>query len=756
MPTAVRFPPDGRVFVAEKSGLIKVFDSLSDRNADVFADLRTQVHNYWDRGLLGLAIDPGFPTRPFLYVLYTHDAPIGGTAPRWGRAGETSDGCPTPPGATEHGCVVSGRLSRLVAKGNRWTGDEHVLVEGWFQQFPSHSIGSLAFASDGALYASGGEGASWRFADHGQRGGPAGDPSLAVGGTDPSPPGEGGALRAQDLRTPGDPAGLSGSIIRVDPNTGAAMRDNPLFSSTDPNARRLVAYGLRNPFRFVVRPGTRELWIGDVGWRDWEEINRLPDPTVSGVKNYGWPCYEGQFKQPGYEAAHGSICQQLYALPGAVTFPFFEYKEGLPVVDGETCGSTDASLSGLAFYQGGSYPVEYNGALFFADYTRQCIWAMMPGADGTPDPARRRTFVAGAATPVDLQIGPEGDLYYVDIVGGAIHRVRYVAGNRAPTAVITTTSQSGRVPLRVGFDASASTDPDRAGPLKYEWDLDGDGVYGEATTIGATWSYETAGTFNVHLRITDVGGLSSVATVPIAAGNTAPRAVIDTPTNRHWRVGEQVKFSGHGIDNEDGTVPASAMDWSLTMQHCSTPTSCHEHALQDYARVASGSFSAPDHEYPSYLELRLIVRDAGGLEGRTRLRLDPRTVLLTFTSQPSGMQIAFGSETFITPAIRTVLVGSTISISAPSPQAHAGRTYAFASWSDGGAQAHMLVAGEAAQTFEAIFAPEPTHTLAFRGGIHQRDARDPRGRSRTIGTQPRVPATGPSTRRSSATSPSRP
>ena len=50
----------------------------------MFADLRTQVHNFWDRGLLGLALDPGFPDNPSVYVLYTYDAAIGGTAPRWG------------------------------------------------------------------------------------------------------------------------------------------------------------------------------------------------------------------------------------------------------------------------------------------------------------------------------------------------------------------------------------------------------------------------------------------------------------------------------------------------------------------------------------------------------------------------------------------------------------------------------------------------------------------------------------------------
>ena len=97
-PTAMRFAPDGRVFVAEKSGLIKVFDGLGDTTPTVFADLRTEVHNFWDRGLLGLALDPQFPAAPVrLRALHLrrghrrHGAALG-------HAGATSDGCPTPPG----------------------------------------------------------------------------------------------------------------------------------------------------------------------------------------------------------------------------------------------------------------------------------------------------------------------------------------------------------------------------------------------------------------------------------------------------------------------------------------------------------------------------------------------------------------------------------------------------------------------------------------------------------------------------------
>ena len=103
-PTAIEFAPNGRVFVTEKSGIVKTFDSISDTTPTVFADLRTQVHNFSDRGLLSLAVDPDFPAEPYVYVFYVHDAAIGGTAPRWGTAGTTVDPCPDEAG----GCWSAG------------------------------------------------------------------------------------------------------------------------------------------------------------------------------------------------------------------------------------------------------------------------------------------------------------------------------------------------------------------------------------------------------------------------------------------------------------------------------------------------------------------------------------------------------------------------------------------------------------------------------------------------------------------------
>jgi glucose/arabinose dehydrogenase len=162
-PTSVRFAADGRVFVAEKRGRVLVYDSLADPTPSVLLDVSTAVHDFWDRGLLGMALDPQFTSgRPFVYVLYTYDKdPSSPTVPRWG------DGCPTPPGATADGCVVSGRLSRISPDGT-----ETPLITDWCQQYPSHSIGDLAFGPDGALYLSAGDGASFNFADYGQDGNP--------------------------------------------------------------------------------------------------------------------------------------------------------------------------------------------------------------------------------------------------------------------------------------------------------------------------------------------------------------------------------------------------------------------------------------------------------------------------------------------------------------------------------------------------------------------------------------------------------
>jgi glucose/arabinose dehydrogenase len=708
-PTTMEFAADGRVFVAEKSGLIKVFDNVDDATPEVFADLRTNVHDFWDRGLLGLALHPDFPATPYVYALYTYDAAIGGTAPRWG------DACPEPPGATGDGCVVSGRLSRLQANGNRMAGAEQVLVEDWCQQYPSHSIAALEFGPDGMLYASAGDGASFNFVDYGQDGNPVnpcGDPPGPPGTVLTPPTAEGGALRSQDLRTPADPVGLNGTVIRVDPATGAGAAGNPLAGSADPNARRIIASGLRNPFRMAFRPGTSELYLSEVGWSSSEEINRIASPTDAAVDNFGWPCYEGSGRQGGYDGANLNICEGLYSSGDPVTAPVFGWSHRSEVVPGDGCGTGSSSASGIAFYDTGSYPDAYDGALFFTDYSRNCIWSMGRNASGALDPATRAPFVTQAVGPVDLEVGPNGDVYYVAINDGTIRRIGYSAGNQPPVAAATATPTSGQPPLTVAFDAAGSSDPDPGDVLTYAWDLDGDGAFDDSTAPNPSFTYSAAGPVTARLRVTDALGATDVAEVRVTVGDTAPVPVIATPAEGTVAaVGQTVTFSGSATDAQDGALPASALSWSANLYHCSAPDVCHRHpAFLVRDGVASGSFVVPDHERLSYVELTLTASSGGEVRSVTR-RVDYRTTDLTFTTDPPGIPVVVGPAGRATPFTRTEHAGGTISVSAPEQAVVGGVTYRFASWSDGGARAHNLTVPTAPTTYTATYRPVPGTVL---------------------------------------------
>jgi glucose/arabinose dehydrogenase len=719
LPTAIAFAPGGKVFVGEKSGIVKVFDSTSDPTATQVVDLRPAVHNFWDRGLLGLAVDPGFGTadRNFIYVLYTHDHNPEGSPASWG------DGCPTPPGPTTDGCTVTGNLSRIPvdpATGVAAGAEQPLIADDWCQQYPSHSIGHLAFGPDGNLYVTGGDGASFTNTDWGQFGGgagsptpanPCGDPPSPVGTPLSPPSAEGGALRSQSpRRVAGHPILLDGAVLRVDPATGNGVAGNPMYNPQNPssNASRIIGHGLRNPFRFTFRPGTSELWVGDVGWNTWEEVNRMTTPTPANPVNFGWPCYEGAGRLSSYDSANLTICENLYTdTTRPATGPYYNYSHSAAVVAGDGCPLNQGSvISAISFYPGGSYPGTYNGALFFGDHSRNCIWAMLPGGNGLPNASNLRAFVVDPNShPVDLATDPAtGDLFYANFEGGQIRRIQYVAANNPPRAVATANPTSGPAPLTVQFTGSGSSDPD-GDPITYSWDLNGDGTYGDSTAANPSFTYPTAGTFQARLRVTDSHGSSSVSapvTITVGAGNTAPTPVIDTPTaSLTWAVGDTISYSGHATDAQDGTLPASALSWQVILHHCTT--GCHTHTVQSFPGVAAGAFNAPDHDHPSYLELQLTATDSGGLTATTSVTLQPRTANLTFRSSPTRLRLTAGPRTARAPFTITAIVNGQVAVNAISPQRYWGRSYRFVSWSDGGAQQHNITVPSTNATYTATY-----------------------------------------------------
>uniref|UniRef100_UPI0035686810 PKD domain-containing protein n=1 Tax=Nocardioides sp. TaxID=35761 RepID=UPI0035686810 len=741
-PTAVAFAADGTAFVALKTGVIKTFDY--DAGSDTFeqlaqgrdfANLDVNVHNYWDRGLTGIALDPRFGEsgHNYVYVNYAYnrdprDNPE--VVPKWGIGAGQYDGCPQdaemgPPPV--EGCIVDIRVSRLPATrvADGWAaGAEQVLIEDTCMQFQSHGSGDVAFGPDGYLYASAGDGASFDTEDYGQAGNPCGDPVE-----------EGGALRAQDSRTSGDPLGLNGAVFRIDPATGLAP------GGTDDNAARLVTYGQRNPWRLSFRPGTSELWSVDVGSSGWEEINRTDMASFTAAINRGWPCYEGGDADPdpavfdaqsqvqaGYDSLDLALCEDLYAEgSSAVAAPYFAYptRGAGTLTPGEACEVGTSSVSGTAFIPASGtatdYPAQYRGALFFNDYARGCVWHLGKLPNGDPDPARIFPFVQRAESPVSVRVGPGGDLYYVDygIVdgnvtpgAGAIHRVVYTPGNQSPVAALSADRLSGPAPLTVNFDAGGSTDGD-GDPLTYEWSLDGDGVFDDGGGATKSRTYPTPGNVTVKVRVSDGRGGVDTEQVTVSPGNSAPTLTSVSPASSlTWAVGDTIDFAATATDAQQD-LPDSAYTWQVAIQHC--PSVCHTHGIATYPGTRTGSFTAPDHEYPSNLLLNVTVTDDQGLTDSESVQIDPKSVAMNFATSPSGGPLTIAGSSATAPHSQTFIVGSGFNVSVPATRTINGAEYEFASWSDGGARTHAVVAPANPATLTATYARRnrlPTATLS--------------------------------------------
>jgi YD repeat-containing protein len=729
-PTAVAFAPDGTAFVALKTGVIKSFDydSVSRTHEPFgfetdFADLSPAVHNYWDRGLTGIEVDPQFPARPYVYVNYALNRdPRNGSFPAWTNPGQQYDGCPadaSPGPPVVPGCLVEIRVSRLTATSTPagWVmaGSELPLVEGACMQFGSHASGDVAIGPDGFLYASAGDGASFDFADRGQAGNPCpGDP----GNVNTPATLEGGSLRSQDARTGGDALGLNGSVFRVHPDTGLAKNGG------SDNASRIIAYGHRNPWRLTFRPGTDELWNGDVGGSAWEEINRLVGagsaPAASaGAANRGWPCYEGapggaSVRQPDWDGLNAPICENLYGQgASAVQAPYFGYQTRGPLLTpGEDCDSSTSSVSGIAFAPASSnWPPAYQGSLFFSDYARACVWRLGKLPNGDPDPGSITPFVQGASTPVDLVAGPLGDLFYVDFGlddqgvpqagAGSIHRIAY--RDPSPVAVLTADRISGPLSATYTFSAAGTTDPNGR-PVTYTWDLDGNGSYETSTGASPTAqrAYAVPVNVTVGLRATNDTGHSGTASLLIYPGNDPPQIDKISPAGSlRWKVGQRIKFSAAATDPQDGVLGAPAFDWALSIRHC--PDVCHTHPLEQFRDRQAGSFRTPDHEYPSHLLLTLTLTDSREMPVRRTIRLNPKSVKVRFATSPTRLLLTAAGTAAKAPFAKRFIVRSRATVSAPKVQRKRGVTYRFRAWSDQGELSHEIVAPKKRSTLTASY-----------------------------------------------------
>jgi hypothetical protein len=374
------------------------------------------------------------------------------------------------------------------------------------------------------------------------------------------------------------------------------------------------------------------------------------------------------------------------------------------------------------------------------------------GVGGDPDPATLQLLESGAANPVDVEPGPGGDLFYVDFDGGTIHRISYAPTNTCAASdfqaeYFNNTSLTGDpvltrcesaidhswgsgspgpgvnaddfsalwtagvtfAPGKYTFTATAD-DGIRVfvdgSPLIDEWvDQPSPATYPATTTL-------SAGVHEVRVEYyKGTGDATAQVSWNLDEADAPPVPVIDEPSpTLSYAVGQAIDFLGEATDPEDGALPQSALSWTLLIHHCTTPTQCHVHVVQHWTGTDGETLNAPDHDYPSHLELVLRATDSLGATQTTNVTLDPKTVGLALQTVPAGLRLSIGGTSGTAPFSRTEIVNAQTSLSARLAQQVNGKTYRFVSWSDGGAATHNITAPATARTYTATYALQPAST----------------------------------------------
>ena len=327
---------DDRLFVVERYGYIKIVQPDGSVNPVNFLDIHTQVESgYQEQGLLGLAFHPNYAENGYFFVHYND----------------------------LDGNTVIARFT--VSTFDPDVADPTTELEIYTadQPFVNHNGGCLRFGQDGYLYFGLGDGGS------------AGDPGD----------------RAQN------PENKLGKMHRLDIDGGspyAIPASNPFALAAD-TLPEIWAIGYRNPWRFSFDRSSGDLWIGDVGQNQVEEINFTP-AADSGL-NYGWPILEGT------RCYNASTCDSV-----GLVLPVAEYEH-----------SEGCSVTGGYVYRGTQFAA-LNGVYFYADYCRGSLWATWPSASGAWSTAK---LLDTGQTVSSFGEDQAGELYVTDLSAGTVAQV---------------------------------------------------------------------------------------------------------------------------------------------------------------------------------------------------------------------------------------------------------------------------------------------------------------------------------------------
>jgi glucose/arabinose dehydrogenase len=403
-PTNLAWLPDGTMLIGTKGGIVYVASGNTLAQTP-FIDISDIVNNRNDRGLLSIACHPDFINKPYVYLLYTYEGTdnlqelqelvgtFAGPDAQGARAGRLVR--VTANQATGYRTHVPGSEVILLGKNSireyfnpfvdltvDFDEPQGGFVDGeYVQDFInsdslSHTVGGLEFHPDGSLLISLGDGASYNRVDP-------------------------RAWRVMDENS------LAGKVLRIDAITGKGLPSNPYYSQTndpDANSAKVWQMGIRNSFRITADQDSGLLYLGEVGWTTWEEVNR----GGSGA-NFGWPYYEGSGVLGSY--ANTPLGQEWKATGAVVTPPILELNHQETGINAIVLGDKLSSTY---------YGAKFKDALFFNDLGQGTLRFIK--FDGAGKIVEVDLFATGAERVVSIQEGPDGLLYYCNVSKNTVGR----------------------------------------------------------------------------------------------------------------------------------------------------------------------------------------------------------------------------------------------------------------------------------------------------------------------------------------------
>jgi len=441
-----------------------------------------------------------------------------------------------------------------------------------------------------------------------------------------------------------------GKMLRFNPD-GTIPTDNPFYNQTTGLHRSIWAIGLRNPWQSAVDPTDGRHVFMDVGNNDYEEVN-----LIAKGADFGWPNTEGPTSVPGETTP-----VLAYSHDSNLTVPF---------------GNT---VAGGAFYRPSvnRYPASYNGLLFFADFGKEWIGTLDVNTGDF-------NYFGDAKDIVDMEMGPDGYMYYATRTAWRVWKIDYNGGALTPPSI---TAQPTDVSIAEGENATFTSNATGSPAPTLQWLRNGAPIAGaNSATLNLTNVAASDDGDVFALRATNSEGTatSSAATLTVTV-NQRPTVTITSPTvGSTYVAGNSVSFGATATDPEDGTLGATSFEWEVVFHHAD-----HTHPfIPSIPGVASGNFAIPTPGETStdvWYRIHARATDSQGLVGEAFVDVSPEIVDLTIVTSPAGLQVRLDGQVVQTPVNTTTVAGVDRSIDAGDPQTDGGSTeYEFTGWAHGG------------------------------------------------------------------------